>query len=108
MFQLPQNPDIKIERITRLNKEHKNCTNITIKCIDDSEDSRICAKIMDEPYIDDTKNLSARSYMSLIITPKIDEEQQKKLVRKFNSFMERKRDKYNSLFLTTYHEGSRI
>lgn len=107
MFELPQTSDIKIERITRYNKDHKNCTNITIKCIDDSEDSRICAKITDEPYVDNTKNLSARSYMSLIITPNIDEERQKKLVSKFNSFIERKRDKYNSLFLTTYREGSR-
>jgi hypothetical protein len=56
-------------------------------------------------FIDQTPNLSSRTYASLIIDPTINLERQKKIVIKFNAFLENYRNKYNSLFLTNYRES---
>ena len=53
-------------------------------------------------------NLSARSYATLIIEPKLNEEEQKKLIKKFNDYLENQREKYHSLFLTNYRESNSI
>ena len=60
----------------------------------------------EQRYIDKTTNLSSRSHMTPIILPELTEEQQKELVEKFNSFLEDKREKYHSLFLTNFRESS--
>ena len=59
-------------------------------------------------YIDNTEKLSARSYATLVITPKISLKKQKQLVSKFNEFLEKYRERYNSLFLTNYRESNTI
>ena len=59
-------------------------------------------------YIDNTPKLSARSYATLIIEPKLNEQEQKKLISDFNNYMTRMRTKYNSLFLTNYRESNTI
>lgn len=59
-------------------------------------------------YIDNTPDLSARCYMTLIIQPTISIDQQKILVDVFNSFLNKERKKYNSLFLPNYRESKDI
>ena len=59
-------------------------------------------------YIDNTPNLSARTYATLVIQPAISVERQRKLVHDFNEFLTTKREKYNSLFLTNYRESKDI
>ena len=60
-----------------------------------------------EIIIDNTDNLSMRSYASLVIIPMIDINLQRKLVEKFNEYLKINREKYNSLFLTNYRENKR-
>lgn len=96
----------KVYRATSLNKEELN-TKIFIKCIDDNKINRISASISDIPYIDLTPNLSARSFASLIIIPTLTIQEQIKLTKNFNEFLNKKRDEYNSLFLTNYRENGR-
>jgi hypothetical protein len=104
------NKDVyKITRLTIKNKENKN-TNILVKCIDDNLNNKICLKYVSdkEIYIDETPNLSSRTYATLIIEPPINSKKQKKLVDKFNNFLNEYRNKYNSLFLTNYRESKDI
>jgi hypothetical protein len=110
--------DIYISRLTSKNKQDLNITRIYVKCIDDNSLSRICMKYLEQDedlYIDNTKNLSARSFMTLIISIKknnttrsIDENFQRLLVKEFNEFLDNNRKKYNSLFLTNFRESSDI
>jgi hypothetical protein len=95
--------------ISRLTSKNKKNTNIHVKCIDDNKDSKIGLSIVDDKdiYIDTTPNLSARTYATLVIEPKITLEQQKVVVEKFNNFLNTNREKYNSLFLTNYRESNR-
>ena len=62
----------------------------------------------EDRYIDRTEKLSARSYATLVITPKISIEKQQSLVQSFNSFLKKKREVYHSLFLTNYRESKNI
>jgi len=98
--------------VCRLTKNNKNSqyTNILAKCIDDNSDNMISLKYVsnDEIYIDNTPNLSSRTYASLIITPKISKSLQKILVKKFNKLLNKYRKKYNSMFLTNYRESKDI
>jgi hypothetical protein len=62
----------------------------------------------DSIYIDETPNLSSRTYLSLIITPYLNIDQQKHLCNLFNDFLTQERKKYNSLFLPNYRESKDI
>ena len=99
----------KISRLTNKNKTKQN-TNILVKCIDDNVNSKIGLSIVsnDAIYIDDTPNLSARTYATLIIEPKIDLDKQKIIVDKFNTFLDNYRTQYHSLFLSNYRESKDI
>jgi hypothetical protein len=96
--------------VNRLTKKNQKNTNILVKCIDDNENNRISLSIVkdDEVVIDNTKNLSNRTYATLTISPEIDLNKQMVLVNKFNEFLNDYRFKYNSLFLTNYRESSDI
>jgi hypothetical protein len=109
IYNLKINGNYTINRITKNNKDDTN-TNILVKCIDDNEDNKIGLSIVDKKdvYIDNTPNLSARTYASLIINPVLNDVQQKKLVDKFNSYLNDEREKYHSLFLTNYRESKDI
>ena len=106
IYNLPSMNKYKITRLTSQNKDTLH-SNILIKCIDDSINKLIGLSYVDVDgiYIDETPNLSARSYATLIITPHVSEDIKKKLVEQFNDFMQKKRSKYNSLFLTNYRES---
>lgn len=83
-------------------------TNILVKCIDDSLEKRLGLQYVDDPqdrYIDTTPLASARSYCSLMIRPIISIEQQRDLVERVNTYLNKKRNQYQSLFLTNYRES---
>lgn len=109
IYKLPRKNVYKIERLTKKNKTNRN-TNILVKCLDDNSESKISMSIVPdkEVFIDNTPNLSARTYASLIITPSINIEEQKKLVMNFNKLLNKYREEYNSLFLTNYRESKDI
>ena len=107
MFCLEQNANYSIERLTKKNKT-KQHTNLLLKCIDDSQDSQLglyYKEDIKELFIDETENLSARAYATLIINPPISQTQQQELATRFNEFMRENRTKYHSLFLTNYRES---
>jgi hypothetical protein len=111
IYNLKEKKDIIIERLTKNNiDEKKNITNILLKCIDGSTSNKICLFIVSDKdiYVDNTENLSARSYASFIIKPNLSTDQQTKIVKLFNKYMENKRKKYSSLFLTNYRESNTI
>lgn len=105
IYKLPKS-EYTIDRITSKNKDDKNKTNILVKCIDDNKDNQLGLSITTTPYVDETLKLSARTYASLIISPKVLDE--KKLVEDCNKFIKEYREKYNSLFLTNYRENKDI
>jgi hypothetical protein len=107
IYNLPQSKKIKIYRLTKDNFGSDFTTNILLKCIDDSESRKICLTIVsdDNIYVDTTDKLSARSYASILIEPKISLKKQKILVDKFNKYLNTQREIYNSLFLTNYRES---
>ena len=100
----------KITRMTTKNKtQHTtNGTNLLVKCIDDNENNRISLTMADNYYIDETPNLSARTYASLLIEPPINTQRQQQLANAFNLFINEERRKYCSLFLTNYRESKDI
>lgn len=108
IYNVPQNSKYIVERATK--KTKGNITNILLKCIDDNINSQLGFKIVsdEDKFIDNTKNLSARSYATLVINKTLTLEQQKHLVDKMNEFIKEKREKYNSLFLTNYRESNSI
>lgn len=100
----------EITRLTKKNKTSTGITNILVKALDDSITSKIRLTIVadDKRHIDNTSKLSERSYATLVITPAISLERQKKLIIQFNSFLEDYRKKYNSLFLSNFRESNTI
>ncbi len=110
IYNLNKNKKIKVERATNINQKSEGLTNILLKCIDDNINSkiRLCIVKDSERYIDNTPNLTARSYATLIIKPTISMDKQKKVVEEFNTYLDEQREKYNSLFLTNYRESNSI
>lgn len=83
-------------------------TNILVHCIDGGVQKILMEMVEDEKrYMDDTPNLSARTFATLVVSPTISLEVQKELVKQFNVFFQEKRKEFNSLFLANYREGSR-
>jgi hypothetical protein len=112
IYNLKQNSMYKVDRATKLFDSQEYFTNILVKCIDDNIDSKLGLSIVNDTnknkYIDNTPNLTARSYAILVIEPKLNIEQQTQLVNKFNLFINKNREKYYSLFLTNYRESNTI
>jgi hypothetical protein len=112
IFNLPQSSKFLVERATSKNVEDEFVTNILLKCIDDSINSKLCLSYVSDSvrdkYIDKTKNLSARSYATITIKPQITQGRMKMLVESFNEYVNTKRDEYNSLFLTNFRESNTI
>jgi hypothetical protein len=108
IYNLPQNSEYKIQRATK--DTQTNITNILLKCIDDNIDNQLGFKVVsnNDRFIDNTPNLSARSYATLVINKKLSLDEQELLVKKMNKFIQEQRIKYNSLFLTNYRESNTI
>jgi hypothetical protein len=106
----------RLTKNNKYNKDNKNeknvfITNILVKCIDDNNDKKLGLSFIDNDkdiYIDETPNLSSRTYASLIIEPKISKDKQKEIIHKVNKFINDYRIKYHSLFLTNYRESKDI
>jgi hypothetical protein len=96
----------EVSNTNLLEKEVSN-TNLLLKAIDDNENSKIKLE-----YISDDKiyygKVSSRTYATLTITPQISKDIQKKIAIDFNNYLDDKREKYNSLFLTNYRESKKI
>lgn len=109
IYKLPLRNQYKINRLTSKTVGIPR-TNILVKCIDDNADNQISLSIVSDNdiYIDNTPNLSARTYATLVIQPVLSVAQQTKLVQDFNEFLARKRERYHSLFLTNYRESKDI
>jgi hypothetical protein len=109
IYKLKQTNKYTITRLTSENKS-KNSTNILVKCIDDNKNNMINLSYVsdDDKYIDETEKLSARTYATLLITPEIDHATQLTLIDNFNTFLNKHREKYNSLFLANYRESKDI
>ncbi len=110
IYNLTNDEKYNVSRLTSDNMyqntiKNKYLTNIIVKCIDDSIKNKINLSINDNLYIDNTPNKSCRTYASLIIEPMLSAEEQIVLVNKFNIFLNKNRDKYNSLFLNNYRES---
>jgi hypothetical protein len=105
IYKLKTNTNYNITRITSKNKTSPFITNIFVKCIDDNQNSKIGLSINNDIFIDETPNLSARSFASLLIEPKINKDIEEKVVNEFNKFFNDYRDKYNSLFLCNFRES---
>jgi len=78
IYKLKLNNKYKISRLTKKNIEDKN-TNILVKCIDDNKDNKISLSLVDDDniYIDETPNLSSRTYATLVIKPILDKKNKK-------------------------------
>jgi hypothetical protein len=110
LYNIPGSQFYKVERATHKTKNMENVTNINLKCIDDSPERRIELYIVPDGKrcIDLTVNCTARGYATLVITPKISKEHEYELVHRFNAYLNTKREKYNSMFLTNYRESKTI
>lgn len=106
IFNLSRTNTFKITRFTRLNQD-KTPTNILVKCIDDDKPIHLAIVSNEKIYRDDTQNLSARSYATLVIEPFLSLQQQEQLTKEFNELLNQYREKYNSLFLSSFREHKR-
>ena len=107
ILNLPKSITFTIGRLTKLNFTSEYATNILVQCIDSNKKINASIVTNELVYIDNTKNMSARSYLSLLIEPKISFSLQKKLVLLFNNFLSKKRKIFFSLFLSQYREVDR-
>ncbi len=109
LYTLPMTPSIQVSRVTKYNKKTEYMTNVLLKCIDDSEKSRLGLSLVadSERYIDETEHSTARSYATLLLNEPLSTHHQKELVNRFNAFIQENRKKYHSLFLTNYRENQR-
>lgn len=109
IYKLPASSTYTITRLTRLTTNDPH-TNILVKCIDDNHANQIKLSMVeiDQVYIDQTTNLSARTYATLQINPHISETKQVLLVERFNEYLLSERKKYHSLFLSNYRESKDI
>lgn len=102
-----------VTRLTRKNVDTKFKTNLLLSCIDGTSNGTSNKKINlkyvenTDKYIDNTPNLSARSFVVLVIEPMLETCLQKDLAHRFNKHLNEHRKKYHSLFLTEYREKSR-
>ena len=110
IYNLPVSEKYKIERATKFTTDDEYITNILLKCIDDSTLNQLGFRIINskDRYIDNTEKLSARSYATLVVKPMLSLQEQEKLVQEANSYLKKKREKYNSLFLSNYRESNGI
>ncbi len=104
IYNIEENSNYKISRL--LENEVSN-TNLVLKAIDDNENSKIKLEYVDNDKIYYGK-ISSRTYATLKIVPEINKDIQKKIAIEFNKYLNEKREKYNSLFLTNYRESKKI
>jgi hypothetical protein len=107
IFQLHVSPHIKVKRFTVGYSfepdEHLTC--LTLNCIDSKREHSICLQYIKGHCFQGTA--SSRTYATIILNRKLDEQQQIDLAQRFNDYLCGARDKYWSLFLPQYREYGR-
>jgi hypothetical protein len=94
-------------RATRKNKDTLN-TRLNVYCIDNTKLIRMeYAEPGKELHIDETKNMSGRSFAVLISPLVLTVAQQKKLCIEWNTYLKEQRDLYQSLFLPNFRDKNR-
>jgi len=81
----------------------KYITNIYLTALDKRKE-RINLSYNEKTYIG---KASDRIFATLTCEKELSEEQQKLLIKKFNTFLNKERDKYNNLILTNYRDYGR-
>lgn len=106
------NAETTVDRATKNTQDTQHITNILLKCMDDTNAQQLGFRLVSnaerDAHIDNTKNLTQRSYATLVIKPPLALEEQRELVERANAFLDKQREKYNSLFLTHYRESTSI
>lgn len=97
------NKDIKINRLL---ENESQSSNLLLHAIDNNKLSNIRLE-----YVDDEKiyygKISSRNQASICWNVNLDDDDQKQIAILFNKYLNEKRKKYNSLFLTNYRENNR-
>jgi hypothetical protein len=106
IYELENDKIFKVSRLTSKNANSNYITDLKINCLD-TPSKKILLETTKDHFIDNTEKLSARSFATLVIEPELNLEQQEKLKQDFNEFLNEKRAKYNSLFLSGYRENDR-
>ena len=73
-----------------------------VKCIDDR--NLVGMSLISETFIGKS---SDRAYISVVVEPPLEANEEQAFVAKFNTFLNDWRKKYRSMFLTSYREGTR-
>jgi hypothetical protein len=109
LYHLPQNEGIVISRVyQRENKDEivgNPNTRIFLHALDDGVEKRIHLEFLEhgkDLYIGKDTD---RTYASLQIHPPLSEIEQRGIVKRFNQYLEKKREEYHSMFLTNYRES---
>jgi len=93
-------------KVSRLLVGEKSNTNILLKAIDDNPENQINLSYVLDDKIYYGINTS-RTYASIQIEPNISIKIQKYIIKKFNKFLNKWREKYHSLFLVNYRESKK-
>ena len=104
IYNIEKNPNIKISRFVK-DRKNENITNLTICALDSgTENGRINLNYKKD-YVYQGIDTS-RTYATLCIKGvELNEEDQLQIAKKFNDFIENKRNEYWSLFLPQYRES---
>ncbi len=113
LYHLDSNEQYEIKRVFekegKSNKDEEIITQpnnrIFLYALDDGFNKRIRLEYVPNETPLFVGKESDRTFASFHILPMLTEEKQRKLIEKFNSFLEENRTKYHSLFLTNYRES---
>ena len=104
LFNLPVSNTIQVRRHRHPYEQNEFLSNITLQALD-YNNKRICAR-----YEEDQTHKSKKSpgaYHTFEFDPPLSIENQKKLVEKFNNFLNDQREQHHSLFMAMYREKTR-
>ncbi len=113
LYHLESNEQYEINRVFEKEGKKKNeediitqpNTRIFLHALDDGIEKRIRLEYVPNESPLFVGKESDRSFASFHILPMLTEDKQRKLIEKFNTFLEDNRTKYHSLFLTNYRES---
>ena len=106
IYNLPLHPNIHIERLTKtLCLSDPFICHFKLFAIDNNKEKQIRLEWSKELFIDNTLKHSERTFASFRIEPLLSEKHQQILIQQFNDLLKHHRQKYHSMFLSTYRES---
>ncbi len=96
------NLPVSYHKISRVVGDCTGISNIHLRAIDKNSTEKIKLSIQDNNIV---QKVSDRSWCFIRIEPPVDDE--KEIIRLFNTFLEEKRKQYNDLFLTNFRDNGR-